>query len=548
MAANEAAGSAPGIASRVDRRTSPPASQSKRDRKRQALTEKISAMNEKYSRDRDATYRDQLQKIQFETNLVQRFDPYSADALDTIGEMQREYQQNQGSPVQADNARSVMDMAGIRLPDYISEVEDLIEIRDFQFSSSKNEFERKVQEYKNTHAYKAETAKREHRALTSTLRDRLINTLTQKKNRLNREKEILEINDSNALLLNPNQFSLTNPASPGGTHGKRATRLRKDAEDLQMFSDGKKRKRNQGEDDGSPVPIRRGLDPNNTTPLWQSEKARAAAKQNGPLYSIDKLFTDKELSLHYNTAALAAHSYILRNRPSGAASPDESDSINGDENGDADGDAFPSAPMMERQVSHATRSTRGGANQNFLEDKILGIEGIANFELPSNLDIIHAQEPPKMPPPVPQQYLKPYPRSADQNFPVPLSQDDIVSDLSVMGFFKQYGQSHRAGAHLDLPNGLRKVLEAVATPYNQGRYVAFTAAPRDDADTIRDNLGLPAVSNMRDQPSPSQGGSAPSAAAVSNAAVPMSRQSSLGGVAMSRQGTGGSTRGKGRRN
>lgn len=358
----------------------------------------------------------------------------------------------------------------------------------------------------------------------------------------------MEINDSNALLLNPNQFSLTNPASPGGAHGKRATRLRKDADDLQMFSDGKKRKRNQGEDDGSPVPMRRGLDPNSTTPLWQSEKARAAAKQNGPLYSIDKLFTDKELSLHYNTAAVAAHQYILRNRANGASSPDESDSGNGDDNGDADGDLAPSAPMMERQVSHATRSTRGGANQNFLDDKILGIEGIANFELPANLDLVHAQEPPKMPPPVPQQYLKPYPRSADQNFPVPLSQDDIVSDLSVMGFFKQYDQSHKPGAHLDAPNGLRKILEAVATPYTQGRYVAFTGAPRDDPESIRDNLGLPAASNMRDQPSPGHGGSGPSLAALSNAAVPMSRQSSLGGVAMSRQGTGGSTRGKGRRN
>ena len=111
---------------------------------------------------------------------------------------------------------------------------------------------------------------------------------------------MLEINDSNALLLNPNQFSLTNPGSPGGTTGKRATRLRKDAEDLTLFPDGKKRKRNPGEDEGYPNQARRAIDTNSTTPLWQSEKARAAAKQNGPVYSIDKLFTDKELSMHYN--------------------------------------------------------------------------------------------------------------------------------------------------------------------------------------------------------------------------------------------------------
>lgn len=382
--------------------------------------------------------------------------------------------------------------------------------------------------------------------MTNTLRDRLINTLTHKKNRLNREKEVLEINDSNALLLNPNQFSLTNPASPGGTHGKRATRLRKDAEDLQMFSDNKKRKRNPGDDDGSPAPMRRALDTNNTTPLWQSEKARAAAKQNGPVYSIDKLFTDKELSLNYNTAALAAHQYILRNRVNGnASSPEDSDFGHGDSNGDHDADSAPSAPAMERQSSHATRSTRGHAAHNFLDDKILGIEGIANFEVPGNLDLVHAQEQPKMPPPVPQQYLKPYPRSADQNFPVPLSNDDITSDISVMGFFKQYDQSHKPGAHLDAPSGLRRVLEAVATPYQQSRFVAFTSASREDPENLRDNLGLPAISNLRDQPSPAP---APSVAAMSSAAVPMSRQSSLGGVAMSRQGTGGSTRGKSRKN
>lgn len=390
-----------------------------------------------------------------------------------------------------------------------------------------------MQEYKNVHAYKVETAKREHRALTTTLRDRLINTLTQKKNRLNREKEVLEINDSNALLLNPNQFSITNPSSPGGTTGKRATRLRKDADDLQMYSDNKKRKRNAGDDDGSPAPTRRGIDTNNTTPLWQSEKARAAAKQNGPLYSIDKLFTDKELSLHYNSAAVAAHQYILRNRLNGnGSSPDDSDSGNGDD-ADQDNESL-SAPTMERQVSHATRSTRGNVNQNFLDEKILGLEGIANFEA-ANLDLIHSNEPPKMPPPVPQQYLKPYPRSADQNYPVPLSQDDIAQDMNVMTFLKNYDQSHKPGAHLDATMGLRKVLEAVSIPYHQGRFVAFTGAPRDDPEALRDGLGIP-VSGLREQASPMHSG---------YAAAPMSRQSSLGGVAMSRQGS--NARGRGRR-
>ncbi|RMJ19548.1 hypothetical protein BHE90_008221 [Fusarium euwallaceae] len=538
MAANDAV-----VPSGLGGRADPPsASQSKRDRKRFALIERLMTLTEKFSRTRDLTLRDQLQKIQLDMTLVQRFDPYDPRVLEVIAEIQREYAETQGPDVNAEDARPLLDMAGVRFSDYIGEIEDLVEIRDFQLALSKNDYERRLQEYKNTYAYKVETAKREHEALANTLRDRLINTLTHKKNRLNREKEVLEINDSNALLLNPNQFSLTNPSSPGGTHGKRATRLRKDADDLHMYSDSKKRKRNGGDDDGSPAPIRRALDPNNTTPLWQSEKARAAAKQNGPVYSIDKLFTDKELSLNYNTAAVAAHQYILRNRVNGNGSPEDSDSGHGDANGDHD-DLAPAAPAMERSVSHATRSGRG-ANHNFIDDKILGIEGVVNYEGIGNLDLVHAQEPPKMPPFVPSQYLKPYPRSADQNFPVPLSNDDIQSDLSVMGYFKQYDASHKPGAHLDVKGGLRRVLEAVSTPYQEGRYVAFTGASREDPEQVRDALGLPTVSSLRDQPSPAHLGAV---AALSSAAAPMSRQSSAGGVAMSRQGSS-STRGKGRKN
>ena len=381
------------------------------------------------------------------------------------------------------------------------------------------------------------------------MRDRLINTLNSKKNRLTKEKEVLEISDSNALLLNPTQFSLTIPASPGGAHGKRATRLRKDAEDLSLY-DNKKRKRNNGDDDGSPVPARRGIDNNNTTALWQSEKARAAAKQNGPVYSLDKLFTDKELSLHYNQAAVAAHQFILRNRANGnGSSPEESDFGNDE---DDDNESVPSAPLMERQISHATRSTRGGGaaaannnNQNFVDDKILGLEAIANFELPGNLDLIHKQEPPKMPPFVPQQYLKPYPRTADQNYPVPLSQDDISSDMQIMGIFKHYDQSHKPGAHMDAGSGLRNLLEAVAIPYHQGRYVGMAGTIREEPDNLREALGLPVKdSNVRDSPA---GGTTSGSKGLSlpDGGVPMSRQSSLGGVAMSRQGS--NTRGKGRR-
>jgi len=417
-------------------------------------------------------------------------------------------------------------------------------VANFRFGLQ-HESDRKRQEYQNTHSYKTETAKREHHALLETLRDRLINSLAAKKSRLNKEKEALELSDSSALLFHPNQFSITNPSSPGTAHGKRATRNRKDAEE--MLSDAKKRKRNAGDDDGSPVPVRRALDPSATTPLWQSEKLRVAAKQSGPLYSIDKLFTDKELNLTYNTAAIAAHQHILRHRGSGGQmpSPDSDSADEAHENGDHDGtDSWPSAPMMERAPSHATRSTRGGANHNFVDHKILGLEAIESFEVPGNLSKVHAQEAPRMPPSAPAQYLKPSLRATDQNTPSSLPMDTISSDLQVMGYFKQFDQAYRIGSGLQINVSFRSVLEQASIPSSDGKHVALVSTLRRDPDQLRRELGLPPAEQVSPEKHP-----APANAVLGGpaAAIPMSRQSSQGGVAMSRQGTNGSTRGKGRK-
>lgn len=99
--------------------------------------ERLSSMNDKFQRERDMTYRDQLQKIQFDTSLVQRFDPYDPRALEVIADLQAEHRQTQGPAVNHERARSLLDMAGIRFSDFIEDVEDLIEIRDFQLAQSK---------------------------------------------------------------------------------------------------------------------------------------------------------------------------------------------------------------------------------------------------------------------------------------------------------------------------------------------------------------------------------------------------------------------------
>ncbi|PKS06792.1 hypothetical protein jhhlp_006867 [Lomentospora prolificans] len=528
-------------------RRAEPQAPSKRDKKRQLLNERIAALSEKFDRNRDSAYVDQLQKIQVDTSLVQRIDPYAANAASIINDLRQEHRNITGPNPTSQSARSLLDMAGPKFQDWAQEISDLHERKDIQLSNQHAEYERKVQEFKNVHSYRVETAKREHQALASTLRDRLINSLAAKKNRLNKEKEALELSDSSALLFHPNQFSITNPASPGGTHGKRATRLRKDAEDIGL-GDSKKRKRATGDDDGSPAPSRRALDTIGTTPLWQSEKLRVAAKQNGPIYSVDKLFTDKELTLTYNTAAQAAHMHILRHRVNGPAgsSSDGNESSNDDDNDQDSADL--AAPMMERAPSHATRSTRGTVNNNVIDHKIVGFEAIADYELPGNLEKIQGLEPPKLPPIAPSQYSKPPTRSQDQNTPVSLANDTINEDVQIMSYFKQFDAHSKPGSSLMVNGSLKRVLEAAATPNAKNRYVAFVGGgPRRDLEEIRRELGLPSDKSA-ENPSPEKSSSGLIAAATASAAAAMSRQSSQGGVAMSRTGTNGSARGKGRKN
>ena len=59
--------------------------------------------------------------------------------------------------------------------------------------------------------------------MTNTIRERLVQNLSSKRARLLKDKEQLDIADTNALLLHPSQFSITNPVSPGGGPTSRKT-------------------------------------------------------------------------------------------------------------------------------------------------------------------------------------------------------------------------------------------------------------------------------------------------------------------------------------
>lgn len=244
-----------------------------------------------------------------------------------------------------------------------------------------------MEELHRTNQYKVQLAQQEHRLLLNTVRERLIQTVTTKKARLLREKEQLDIADSNALLLNPNQFSLGNPASPGGPQNSRKTRHTRlrptDGDDAgaagaAAIQEGNKRKRKAAAEDNdneSPAPNGR-LGENRAGALFRDARAKIIHSQfEAPLYSIDRLFTEKELALNLSRAHLATGEVLaraqqinggsVRNGDGEAAEDAIAIEITQEVSGDpADTDGQPpdasqqgSTTATAAQTYHATRST-----------------------------------------------------------------------------------------------------------------------------------------------------------------------------------------------
>ena len=107
-AAESAQSSAMAAAPNKSSRQSPPPTQTKRDKKRQLLSDRLVVLADQFNRDRDRTYREELQKIQVDVNLVGRVDPYADRPLDEIDRGLRELSQaSDGGPT-----RTLLEMAG----------------------------------------------------------------------------------------------------------------------------------------------------------------------------------------------------------------------------------------------------------------------------------------------------------------------------------------------------------------------------------------------------------------------------------------------------
>lgn len=206
-----------------------------------------------------------------------------------------------------------------------------------------------------------------------------------------REKEQLDIADTNALLLHPNQFSITNPSSPGGIHGGRKTtrntRHRVDLDELGngILSEINKRKR-KAPDDETGSPVREAGSSSWGGPAARA-KAYAAQQQHAPAYSIHSLFTEKELTSHANYAHVATAHFFASSKnqqnnnnnnsttnnnntgvtTNGNNTDNDDASGTGDGNGTGQEDNGTSTPTTDMvrtasQNHHATRSTRTHGN------------------------------------------------------------------------------------------------------------------------------------------------------------------------------------------
>ena len=206
------------------------------------------------------------------------------------------------------------------------------------------------------------------------LRQRLLASVQAKKAALQRDKEKLDIADTNALLYHPNQFSINNVASPGGPQSNRKTRhtrhrLEADELDAVNGTNGKRKRKGPADvENGSPV-----REAEQTNGFKGFEARQEDLQVTAPIYSIEKLFTEKELNIHLQSASLDVleHQQSTKRRKVDAPSAipmidpsDHEDEVDAepDFGGDGTGDIFLEAPAMERNTTnqsyHATRSTR----------------------------------------------------------------------------------------------------------------------------------------------------------------------------------------------
>ncbi|KAF2787047.1 hypothetical protein K505DRAFT_379846 [Melanomma pulvis-pyrius CBS 109.77] len=377
--------------------TSPQPQVSKRDKRRNMLAEKLAEMMASFSDNRDSHYRAQLAALQADINLILKADPYANKPLDDDGEEASELiAQIMGSnvPSAPSAGTDYIAQVGKHYARFVEAVNDAMEERDYNLTMLWNKQENMKTEIENAHFYKVHIAEEEHRLLAATVRDRLTASIQTRTSRLRREKEQLDLSDSNAMLLHPNQFSIGNPASPGGPQAPRKTRRTGhkfgETEDLAAATTENKRKRKlfEDNDNDSPGPSGRNIEFGMGSPFREAKARTIHAQFEASAYSLERLFTEKELHMTINQATTAASHFFATIKNSEAAQQENgTNGTNGiahdaaSENGepadmDVDSDS-PAGPLdMVRQVSSNPHATRGATRS------ALGPANLATGHLP----------------------------------------------------------------------------------------------------------------------------------------------------------------------
>ncbi|KAH9864026.1 hypothetical protein J1614_009959 [Plenodomus biglobosus] len=363
--------------------TSPPAQPSKRDKRRNMLAEKLADMMASFSDNRDSHYRAQLAALQADINLITKADPYTNKPLEDGGEEAAELiAQIMGNnvPTAPSAGTDYVAQCGKYYSRFVDAVNDAMEERDYNLTMLWNKHENAKNEIENAHFYKVQIAEEEHKLLAATIRERLMASIQQRTSRLKREKEQLDLSDSNAMLLHPNQFSIGNPASPGGPQAPRKTRRTGhkfgEAEELAAATENKrKRKLFEDQDNDSPVPAGRNIEMGAGSPFREAKARTINTQFESAAYSLERLFTEKELNMAMNQATTAASHFFAKlkgapqDAPTNGTTALNGTTTNGDhpnasENGDPmdqdpDSDDIPGASDMTRQISSNPHATRG---------------------------------------------------------------------------------------------------------------------------------------------------------------------------------------------
>ncbi|KAL8686679.1 MAG: hypothetical protein Q9218_006942 [Villophora microphyllina] len=304
-----------GASSSHSQRQSPtPPPLTKREKRKNAMAERLRDISANFAENREYHYRRQLQALQRDVSFITYAEPYQNrpmdEAIDDYG---------------LDGSNERQPRGGKWARNFIEEVNNAMEDRDAQLCLIVDRHNFRIRELKDDYEYLVGVAERENTNMLNTLRTRLIQNVMQKKAALLKEKDKFELADSASLLLNPNQFSFANPASPGGPQSNRKTRHtrhRLDVDDVGSMGENKrKRKFPTDADEGSPAPTGRVAEAEAPT-MSKEPPAKGDLYQSfAPAYSMGHLFTDKELVMTTQEASYATLQDIHSKRKKSSKTP-----------------------------------------------------------------------------------------------------------------------------------------------------------------------------------------------------------------------------------